>query len=199
MADSSTLSDGDLLRAWQSDDIRAGHTLCMRYYQTTERFFRGRIRTSSDSVDLTQQTFLDVSSKHREIRNFRHFLFRVRSRRLADYYRRGYREEGKHDTYSTSPGNRTGVETSLSRQERREALHEALSNLEAPRYEVLWLHYADCLSTRKIAAILEIPVGTVKSRLRLGREQLAKLLAPMKTGVPTLKEFFQIERRGKDG
>lgn len=191
---SSKRSDSELLEAWQADDIRAGHTLCMRYYQTTERFFRGRIRSTTDAVDLTQQTFLDVSQKHQQIRNFRQFLFRVRSRRLADYYRKSYREGDRQETYTTRAGKRTGVETSLSREERRKAVREALSSLDADRYEILWLHYADCLSAKRIAEILEIPVGTVKSRLRLGREKLAKLLAPIQRGVPSLREIFEIER-----
>ncbi|MGB1014552.1 MAG: RNA polymerase sigma factor [Nannocystaceae bacterium] len=168
----------------------------MRYYQTTERFFRGRIRVVSDAVDLTQQTFLDVAAKHGEIRNFRRFLFRVRSRRLVDYYRRGYREEGKHDTYASTPGRRTGVETATSRNERKLAVREALTSLPTDRYEILWLHYADCLSARKIAELLEVPVGTVKSRLRLGREQLAKKLAPIQTGVPALSELFRLDQKG---
>lgn len=193
----SEWTDRELLEAWQANDVRAGHTLCMRYYRTTERFFRGRIWSTTDSVDLTQQTFLDVSAKHRQIRNFRQFLFRVRSRRLADYYRRGYREGDKREVYTTRAATRTGVETSISRQELRAAVREALCSLDAERYEILWLHYTDCLSTTKIAEILEIPVGTVKSRLRLGREKLAKLLAPIQRGVPSLREIFEIER-GKE-
>lgn len=184
-------TDAQLLTTWQAGDAKAGHTLCMRYYQTTERFFRGRIPVKSDSVDLTQQTFLDVTANHGIIRAFAPFLFRVRSRRLSDYYRRLYRK-GHCEPYETQQAQQTGVETRAARGERKRAVREALALLPAERYEILWLHYADGLSNAQIAEILELPVGTVKSRLRLGRQQLSKSLATVKSGVPALSDLFRL-------
>jgi len=166
----------------------------MRYYQTTERFFRGRIPVKSDSVDLTQQTFLDVTANRQRIRSFAPFLFRVRSRRLSDYYRRLYRT-GYCEPYKTQQAKQTGVETRATRGERKRAVREALTLLPPDRYEALWLHYADGLTSSQIAEVLELPVGTVKSRLRLGRQQLSKSLATINSGVPALSDLFRLSSK----
>lgn len=184
-------TDAQLLANWQAGNSQAGHALYTRYYQTTERFFRGRIPVKSDSYDLTQQTFLAVTEKQNAIQEFAPFLFRVRSCRLHDYYRRQYRK-GHSESYETQQAKQTGLETRVNRGERKLAVREALKQLPERLYEVLWLHYADGLTNVQIAEILEIPVGTVKSRLRAGREQLAKSLANIKTGVPSLSEIFQL-------
>src|SRR5262245_27701799 len=55
-------------------------------------------------------------------------------------------------------------------------LREALATLPRPYREVIVLHYLADLPVDEVAAILEVPVGTVKSRLSRGREALKGLL-----------------------
>ncbi len=58
----------------------------------------------------------------------------------------------------------------------RADLREALATLSRPYREVIVLHYLADLPVDEVAAILEVPVGTVKSRLSRGREALKGLL-----------------------
>jgi RNA polymerase sigma-70 factor (ECF subfamily) len=63
-----------------------------------------------------------------------------------------------------------------------EPLDAVLRRLSAERREVLTLRFVDDLSLEEIALVLEIPLGTVKSRLHLAIKQLRE--------DPEIQEFF---------
>ena len=56
-------------------------------------------------------------------------------------------------------------------------VQQALSSLPLPQRVVVVLYYINELSLQEISDILEIPVGTVKSRLHYGRQALKEHLA----------------------
>jgi RNA polymerase sigma-70 factor (ECF subfamily) len=60
-----------------------------------------------------------------------------------------------------------------------ERVHAALSELIPPQREVLVLFFLEDLSLQAIAEVLEIPVGTVKSRLHHARRALSKVLSKL--------------------
>lgn len=72
----------------------------------------------------------------------------------------------------------------------RADLREALATIPRTYREVIVLHYLADLPVGEVAAILEVPVGTVKSRLSRGREALKGLLDDVE--APPLS---QVERR----
>ena len=55
-------------------------------------------------------------------------------------------------------------------------LHDALLRLNETLRAPVLLHYAEGFKVEEIARILHIPEGTVKSRMRKGREELRKML-----------------------
>jgi RNA polymerase sigma factor (sigma-70 family) len=55
-------------------------------------------------------------------------------------------------------------------------VQRAVSNLPLPQRVVVVLYYLNDLSVQEIADILDVPVGTVKSRLHYGRQALKKSL-----------------------
>jgi len=63
-------------------------------------------------------------------------------------------------------------------------VREAISALPLPQRVVLVLHYLNDLSVGEIAEILEVPEGTVKSRLHYGRRALKASLGLRKDLVP---------------
>jgi RNA polymerase sigma-70 factor (ECF subfamily) len=71
---------------------------------------------------------------------------------------------------------------SLSRTEAREALQRLLARLSPEHRAVLVLRELEELSYQEIAAALELPEGTVMSRLARAREQLVRLAATRPRG-----------------
>jgi RNA polymerase sigma factor (sigma-70 family) len=57
-----------------------------------------------------------------------------------------------------------------------ELVHYGLSRLRLPEREILTLYFLDDLAVAEIAAVLEIPSGTVKSRLSKARGALRRIL-----------------------
>ena len=57
-----------------------------------------------------------------------------------------------------------------------EQIHFGLGRLPLPEREILTLYFLDDLSIAEIASVLEIPAGTVKSRLSKARRSLRRIL-----------------------
>ena len=70
------------------------------------------------------------------------------------------------------------VESGLIQQERIELVHAALGQLGMDYRQILVLREIDGYSYEEIAEILELPVGTVRSRLFRARMHMRDLLAP---------------------
>jgi RNA polymerase sigma-70 factor (ECF subfamily) len=69
-------------------------------------------------------------------------------------------------------------ETACMRGESLRRVHNALRSLKLEYREVIILRELEELSYKEISSILDIPIGTVMSRLARGRQQLAEVLAP---------------------
>ena len=68
------------------------------------------------------------------------------------------------------------AEADLIRQAERETVAKAISDLSLPMREVVVLRDVNGFSYKDIAAMLDVPIGTVMSRLSRGRQQLAVLI-----------------------
>lgn len=143
-----------------------------RYYEPVARFFLNKVGDAGQ--DLIQRTFLacvEGASRYRGDGSFRSYLFAVAYRQLCRHYRD--RAGDRVDLASVSS---LALDASLSgmvveREELRLFL-AALRTIPLDLQVVLELHYWEQCSVAEMAAALEIPEGTVKSRLRRGREQL---------------------------
>jgi RNA polymerase sigma-70 factor (ECF subfamily) len=82
----------------------------------------------------------------------------------------------------------SGPEALSAAAERHRFVHQALRHLSAELREVIQLAYFGGLSHSEIAAQLQHPLGTVKTRIRIGMTQLRTLLAPLNAPLPARKE-----------
>ncbi len=141
------------------------------------RSLAGRYSDSkSDADDLTQEIFIEVFKSIPAFRGdaqFSTWLYRIALNRCLKFQEKTRRETGLHDSsvlenqlleipdqnHSTDP--KHGIE----RGELRQQLNCAFENLSEPHREIVILHELQNMTYAQCAQILEIPIGTVKSRL----------------------------------
>lgn len=106
--------------------------------------------------------------------------------RAIDRFRAGYAERGKLDSLDAATlfvSDGPDPEQETSEQERRRLVRQALATLSPEQREAIALAYFWGLSQSEIAAKLQLPLGTVKTRIRLGMLKLRELLVPYEEGL----------------
>jgi RNA polymerase sigma-70 factor, ECF subfamily len=153
-------------------------------YQLTEN--------AEDASDLTQETFLRALKAIKKFRgdaDLKTWLFRIainESRNRFRWWKRRKREKtvSLDDTvgstemavHETIPGSAASPEEDTLRRERERGLKNALLTLSDIYREVIVLCDVEGFSYEEIAQSLDVNIGTVKSRIARGREELRRKL-----------------------
>lgn len=179
-----------LFEAWRRGDRKAGALLFDRYYEPLARFFHNKVNESA-TADLIQNTFLACLEGRERIsatNSVRGYLFGVAHNLLRRHYRssRKSTEPIDFDKVSASELSPSISQILGARQEQR-LLLEALRHIPIDCQEVFELHYWEQLGTTEIAEIIDVPVGTVKSRLQRGRRLLEEQLAALASSPALLR------------
>jgi RNA polymerase sigma-70 factor (ECF subfamily) len=171
--------------AWE--DLVRVHT--RRVYAICYRF------TGSDheAQDLSQEVFLRVFRSLKSFRSgegsFTVWLARLARNLLIDHYRRTKLEratdsiEDQLPTLEQKSGMASRTEGLLAGREASDLLQGALRKLSPELRETVILRDLEELEYREIAQVLNVPEGTVKSRLNRGRAELARILRRQKVAV----------------
>jgi RNA polymerase sigma factor, sigma-70 family len=149
-------------------------------------------RNPGDAEDLVQDTFLrayQFFGQFREGTNARAWLFRIMTNLFINAYRRRTREPDRvsydemedfylynrlSDTYSRGAG--ATPEEEVVRRVEAQAIQEAIANLPDEYRDTVVLADINEFSYQEIAEMLEIPIGTVRSRLARGRRLVQKAI-----------------------
>ena len=148
------------------------------YYMPLYRFALSLSRQESDAADLTQQTFFLWASKGHQLRD----ASKVKTWLFTSLYREflganGSRTVSLKRGIATKRSARRACPASIVNQLDGDIVQRALFALEEIYRAPLTLFYLQQHSYREIAETLEVPVGTVMSRISRGKEQLRKALA----------------------
>lgn len=128
---------------------------------------------ASDADDAAQQVFLVAADKLSEVpvERERAFLFATAARIAANARRSIRRRQSAYDSYSQSPEEPSVSQDELSDQLRARALlDQVMADMPDDLREVFVLFEIEEISIQDIAVTLEIPIGTVGSRLRRARQ-----------------------------
>lgn len=176
-------SDSELLLAWQGGEASAGQTLVTRHLESVHRFFSNKVRDSTE--DLVQQTFLaclESAGRFEGRASFRAYLFGIARNLLYGHYRN--RSQGfdplTSSTHVMMVDQRSPADAMAEKEEQR-LLLRGLQRLPLDLQTLLELAYWESLSDQELSEVLELPVGTVKSRLRKARQELDTLLGTVST------------------
>src|SRR5262245_14363042 len=166
------LSDEQLMLRFQKGATPAFEELFQRYRKPIYAFFRRRLDDVAGAEEMTQETFIVILrgiERYEPKAQFRTYIYAIALKLLWSERRRALREK------------RTGAE--LSQQDVAQSapgdtfwIRDALSKLDADHREVLMLREYEQLSYDEIAALLDIPVNTVRSRLFRARTELKVLV-----------------------
>ncbi len=154
------------------------------YYAPLYRFALSLAKNASDAGDLTQQTFFVWATKGHTLRDAakaKTWLFTTLYREYLRSRRRSSRLTAIDDL-APAEQEIPDVETDLVAKMDAQLVLEALQEVESAFREPLSLFYLQDLSYLEIAEILDVPIGTVMSRLSRGKAQLRALLAARARG-----------------
>jgi RNA polymerase sigma-70 factor, ECF subfamily len=147
-------------------------------YAPLYRFALALSRNESQAADLTQETFLILAKQHAQVRDrtkIKSWLFTT----LRREFLRGLRSQTSHPEVELKPEHQDELvaDSGVLQASDAATVIEALAGVDESYRTVLELFYLADLSYKEIAASLDIPIGTVMSRLSRGKEQLRTLLA----------------------
>ena len=166
-------SDEQLMLDFQQGSREAFIELFERYREPVYGFFRRRLNEAARAEDLAQDTFLAVLrgvSRYEPRALFRTYLYGIALNLLTAERRKKAREGTSAEDPAEQPVI-TDPEASLW-------VRRAIEKLDADAREVLLLREYEQLSYAEIAALLRVPVNTVRSRLFRARMALKELLVP---------------------
>lgn len=168
-------SDEALYARAKHGDLPAFDELYARYAARLFGFLRAQLPTAADAEDLFHETML-ATLESPEVTfgsaSFRTWLFRVARNRVLNRLRSRARGEAA-STLLSAGGDEppTGAEDRIARAQMVDALERAVKRLPATLSDVYHLRSSG-LSYEEMATVLEIPIGTIKSRMN----QMVKVL-----------------------
>jgi len=152
--------------------------LVAQYYEPLYQFAFSLTRSEAEACDLTQQTFYVWATKGhqlREITKVKTWLFTTLHRQFLESRRRTTRFP--HQDLESAERDLPSVASEISRHLDAAQALAALAQVDAVYQAPVALFYLQDFSYQEIATVLEVPMGTVKSRISRGIGQLQKLMA----------------------
>jgi RNA polymerase sigma-70 factor (ECF subfamily) len=171
----------------QRGDLDALSALLARYQNRLYRYLLRMVHEPAEAEDLFQQTWIRVAEKIRQYdakRNFEAWLFTV-ARNLAIDHLRRIRPASLDEPIAGAPGESAAtrlpsgerpVLDGIVERERTSRLAQALELLPVVQREVLTLRFEEEMKLEDIAEVIDIPLSTVKTRLRRALERLRQTL-----------------------
>jgi len=139
-----------------------------------------------ESEDLTQEIFLKLYHalhKYDFEKNFSAWLLTLAKNHLIDHYRKTKWEKTKRDDfeeYFLASPNAENPEREIIRQEKKKIIWDGLNLISSDIRIAIILRDIQGKSYEEIVEIMELPLGTIKSRINRGRIQLANILKERK-------------------
>lgn len=152
--------------------------LVHKYQDGLYRFARSLTKEESAAMDLVQDTFLTFLRKGdsvRDVSKIKSWLFTTLYRAFLRQHKRSHRQV-EMETVTIEETHADEYVHPVRGIQAGEAV-QALESLEARYREPLTLFFMEDLSYKEISAILDLPIGTVMSRLSRGKEVLKRALS----------------------
>ena len=138
------------------------------------------------TLDVYTQVWRRISTYEAERGTPGSWLMTLAKHRAIDRFRSSYLERGRQvplDQAEELPGDGATPEQYSAGLERQRLVQQALASLSVEQRQAIGLAYYWGMSQSEIAEQLKLPLGTVKTRMRLGMIKLREVLAPHGEGL----------------
>ena len=180
--------DAVLIRRALKGDQRAYRKLRQKYHESIYNLIYRMVRDKDEVEDLTQEAFIkafmSLSSFNDEFA-FSTWLYKIATNNCIDYIRRKKLQtfsidkpiESKESDYTYElPDSTYEPDQELIERQKKKLLEDAINSLPAKYRHVIHLRHVEEKEYQEIAAILHLPLGTVKAHIFRAREMLNKYL-----------------------
>ena len=202
------MTEQELVLAAQKGDEAAFEELVRQYEKRIYRLALRMCNNSDDAFEIAQEAFLSAWRGLKFFRgdsSFATWLYRLASNAAVDFLRREKRQSGgerisldDEENYTEPPDPGPSPQQHAEQGELRQVLGQALETLSPEHRQVLLLRELQGLSYEEISDVLELDLGTVKSRIARAREKMRKYL--LRNGNFSAYAPSNVtERAGKEG
>jgi RNA polymerase sigma-70 factor, ECF subfamily len=178
------IGDAECVKRVQRGDTESFEILVRRHQNTTFNLIYRFLGDYEEATDTAQEVFLSAYKSIQQFRgdaNFATWLYRIAfnhasTRRKSLSAKRQRQVALEDDTVLVDSG--ANPETSAEQKEIQQYVQQALNSLDGDDAQIILLRDLQDVSYHDIAQTLDVPVGTVKSRLHRARQALRMSLAP---------------------
>lgn len=189
MADNTT--DKEIIERVKNGDKKAYDLLVLKYQQRVINLISRFVKNHADALDISQETFIKA---YKALPNFRGesafytWLYRIAVNTAKNHLTVQSRKITKSDYDVTEieqiEGNmslteQTTPENLLIKDELQDIVLNTIENLPEDLKSAIMLREIEGLSYEEIAAVMECPVGTVRSRIFRARETIDNKIKPL--------------------
>jgi RNA polymerase sigma-70 factor (ECF subfamily) len=190
------LDEASLIHRLQGGDLASLDALYARYAEPAVRIAYAITRSQTGAEDAVQEAFVEVIRGARRLRDpaaFRGWFYKIVVNKAKRLSRRGWLhwlplDLTRHD--KADPAAPMPEEAIVSADERAQVAR-SLQELPEMYRVVLVLRYGLDLTEDEMAAVLDIPPGTVKSRLHHARRRLEQRLIAPRPPLPGRQSTFK--------
>ena len=178
--------DGSLVAAAAEGDISAFEALVRRHQTRLVGYLRGLTNADADAEDLAQEAFLRAYRSLRSFRGtstFKTWLYQIATNVFRTWLEKKRSHAGLTAVSldaprpgSDEPMEPVGETNPEGRHVDRDAIDKALATLPADQRAAVLLRDVEGFEYREIAEQLNVPLGSVESRIFRGRQRLRELL-----------------------
>ena len=187
----NNIADKEIIERVKNGDKKAYDLLVLKYQQRVINLISRFVKNHADALDVSQETFIKA---YKALPNFRGesafytWLYRIAVNTAKNHLTVQSRKITKSDYDVTEieqiEGNMTLTEQAtpenlLFKDELQDIVLNTIENLPEDLKSAIMLREIEGLSYEEIAAVMECPVGTVRSRIFRARETIDKKIKPL--------------------
>ncbi len=183
-------TDAELVQLAQAGDARAFEALVVKYQRRLARHVARYLKSAADVEDAVQDAFIRA---YRGLASFRgdstfySWMYRIATNVAINHLRRARNEvllgddapEERADAFEPGVSDAEQPDRTLMAEQIAEVVQRSLARLQPNLAEALLLYEVEKKPYAEIATMLDIPIGTVRTRIFRAREFIARRLEPV--------------------